>query len=312
MTRAVLYGLRIEADYELNDVGQPFDGEPDVRIRSGSPFSRWPELPAGTTMLDFSTANDHWYTLVRAEDGRLVLRIPTLCDFAISADLAEVDVSMHEDAPEGMDAVLTSGALLSALLFLRGTPVFHGSAVERDGGAIAFVGHSGQGKTTMATAFCAEGAAAVTDDVLVVDSRPDGRHTVRRGSRELRLRSGTVELLDADGADVVRTSVDDRSILTPRHTEHDNPALRAIVIPRPRRDGSPLSFQRLGQKDAVLALMAFPRLMGWRDADVLAQYFAAATRIVADVPVLVGNVPWGPPFATDLYDTLRAALDTPS
>lgn len=308
MSRAQLYGLAIEADYDLNDVGDSFEGRPDVRIRTGAPFSRWPELPPGTTLLDFATANDHWYVLVRAEDGTLVLRIPTLCDFVIAPDLTEVEVWVHEDAPPGMDAVLTSGALLSALLFLRGTPVFHGSAVERDGSAIAFVGHSGQGKTTMATAFCAEGAAAVTDDVLVIDHSAKRRPTVRRGSRELRLRSGTAELLGADDAAVVRTTVDERRIVTPRHTAHDNPPLRAIVIPRPRRDGSPLSFERLSAKDATLALLAFPRLMGWRDPEVLGHYFAAVTKVTADVPVLVGNIPWGPPFATDLYETLHRTL----
>jgi hypothetical protein len=308
MTRARLYGLKVEADYDLHDIGEPFDGSPDVEVRSLPRFAEWTALD-GEILLDFSTENDHWYVLVRGPSGRLTLRIPTLCDFVISADLAHVTVAMHADAPDGMDAVLTTGTLLSALLFLRGAPVLHGSAVEVEGAAIGFIGHSGQGKTTMATAFCAEGAASVTDDVLVIDAQAGRQPLVRRGSRELRLRDGTLELVGAGDADAAtRTTVDARTVLTPRYTAHDLLPLRAIVIPRPRRDGSKLSFERMPTKEAVLALLAFPRLMGWRDPDVLGAYFSLATATAAAVPVVVANVPWGEPFPGGFTEALTDAL----
>lgn len=310
MTRARLYGLKVETDYDLHEIGDPFDGAPDVDVRSLPRFAEWAPLD-GEILLDFSTENDHWYVLVRDASGRLTLRIPTLCDFVISDDLVHVTVAMHIDAQDGMDAVLTTGTLLSALLFLRGDPVLHGSAVEVDGAAIGFIGHSGQGKTTMATAFCAEGAASVTDDVLVIDVEPGRQPLVRRGSREFRLREGTLDLVGGGDADAAtRTTVDARTVLTPRYTVHERLPLRAIVIPRPRRDGSPLSFERLSTKDAVLALLAFPRLMGWRDPEVLGAYFSLATSTAGAVPVVVANVPWGEPFAGGFTDALMDALTT--
>lgn len=52
---------------------------------------------------------------------------------------------------------------------LQGVEVLHASAVAVDGGVIALVGGSGQGKSTVAAALIARGAAFVTDDALAVE-----------------------------------------------------------------------------------------------------------------------------------------------
>jgi hypothetical protein len=52
---------------------------------------------------------------------------------------------------------------------IRGFEVFHASAVELDGRAVAFVGPSGSGKSTLALRLAAAGAGLLTDDVLAVD-----------------------------------------------------------------------------------------------------------------------------------------------
>jgi hypothetical protein len=52
---------------------------------------------------------------------------------------------------------------------LRGMDVLHASAVALAGRAVAFLGASGAGKTTLAGRIVARGARLVTDDVLAVD-----------------------------------------------------------------------------------------------------------------------------------------------
>jgi HPr Serine kinase C-terminal domain len=52
---------------------------------------------------------------------------------------------------------------------LHGLEVLHASAVEVGGGAVAFVGHSGAGKTSLALALCRRGAAFLADDVLALE-----------------------------------------------------------------------------------------------------------------------------------------------
>ncbi|MRR12527.1 hypothetical protein EG835_08705, partial [bacterium] len=69
---------------------------------------------------------------------------------------------------------LGSLALRRALPFalaLRGHVVLHASAVEAGGGAVAFVGESGIGKSTLARELGALGCRVLSDDLLRVEPR---------------------------------------------------------------------------------------------------------------------------------------------
>jgi hypothetical protein len=64
---------------------------------------------------------------------------------------------------------------------LRGLEVFHASAVMREGEAIALLGPSRSGKTSLALELCARGASFVADDVLALEAR-EGRLLANPGS----------------------------------------------------------------------------------------------------------------------------------
>jgi hypothetical protein len=64
---------------------------------------------------------------------------------------------------------LVLAQVLPLAAVLRGMDVLHASAVAIAGHAIAFMGRSGAGKTTLAGRIAAHGAQLVTDDVLAVD-----------------------------------------------------------------------------------------------------------------------------------------------
>ena len=58
------------------------------------------------------------------------------------------------------------GTVLAILLYQRGLFVLHGSAVEVDGGAVAFIGPSGWGKSSITAALNAKGHHIIGDDVV--------------------------------------------------------------------------------------------------------------------------------------------------
>jgi hypothetical protein len=198
------------------------------------------------------------------------------------------------------------------LLAMSGRCVLHGSAVDIGGRAVAFVGASGQGKSTMAAMFCAAGATLVTDDVLPLEfeSTADGTDAVYclRSGNEIRLREKSASLADRFGADVpVRLTADERRALAPSATTHDRLPLAAIVLPRPTRDRTEVAERALGAGEASMWLARCQRIEGWRGRDHLRRQFVDVGRVVASVPVFEVSVPWGPPFAGDLPERVHAA-----
>jgi hypothetical protein len=136
-------------------------GPPDITIREadlpacGELIQRWPDSGGGTWLSIARAADDYCVTLpglacVISHDGRRVDYAPLDSDPA-----TRVHLLLHQVLPL---AVSRTGRL-----------VLHACAVETPAGAIAFLGESGAGKSTMAAALCARGFPLVADDALVVD-----------------------------------------------------------------------------------------------------------------------------------------------
>lgn len=107
--------------------------------------------------------------------GAFHLRFPGLADFEIQGEgEAVVAVPVPGLDPETVEHLYLNQVLPLALN-LQGAPVFHGSAAAwSEQGAIAFLGASGRGKSTLATFLTAHGASLFSDDALVLslDSGP--------------------------------------------------------------------------------------------------------------------------------------------
>ncbi|QDB80206.1 hypothetical protein FE251_13065 [Georgenia wutianyii] len=304
-----LYGLTVAADFPLHQHRPaPAGARVDLTVLDGEPLDGNHGTPAGQVLLDFGQEPDRWYTAVRRPDASVLLRVHGVCDFVLGPDLADVTVHLVRGTDPGMRAIMTTGTLLALQLYLRGNAVLHASAVERDGTAVAFLGHSGMGKSTLAALMCADGARVVSDDVVPVAA--GSRPCVPLGATELRLRPGAEAVTEAmaTGSYRVRTSADDRTVVGLPSPQTEDVPLGAVLIPRPNRDGR-LEMERLDPKSAAFAIMSFPRLMGWRDPAVLGQVLAHASWLARTVPVLVAHVPWGPPFRADVAETIWAAVD---
>jgi hypothetical protein len=173
--------------------------------------------------------------------------------------------------------------VLALLLTLRDIEVLHGSAVELDGVAVAFVGHTNAGKSTLAGEACAAGASLVADDVLAVEVE-GGTARCLRGGPQLRLRPGVAELagrLEPD-ADI---TVDGRSAVAVEPSTL-RPAMQAIVLPRVVAGDAPPRLQRLETKAAFQALIPYHRLTGLTDPGAVNRHFHACVDLARLVPVL--------------------------
>lgn len=81
----------------------------------------------------------------------------------------EIVLDPEPNVDEAVLRPVILGPLFSMLLRQRGFLVLHASSVEIDGVAVAFMTHSGGGKSTMADAFHSRGYSLLTDDVMAID-----------------------------------------------------------------------------------------------------------------------------------------------
>ncbi|MGB3438075.1 MAG: hypothetical protein WBA97_04905 [Actinophytocola sp.] len=290
------YGLRITSDVPLPL--PPGTGTPDLVLRRGPDREIPHERPPGERLAEVARP-DHtiFYTLARGSST--VLRYPGLCDFTGDPKLERVTVHLHPGADEGLLPVLISGAVLAVHLMLHHALVLHASAVRTGGSAIAFVGSSGMGKSTLAAALCGLGCGLVSDDLLRVD---DGM--VHPGGTENRLRENARELATGETYE----TADGRLALRPRELVDAPLPLSACVVPRPSRDVTEVTLRRLGAAEALLRLSRYPRVLGWQDAASMAATFQGLGDLVERVPVFEATIPWGPPFDDGVLEGLLTAL----
>ena len=305
-------GLLVASEVPLSAPRSDADpSSADVEIVLGEecdpPFAR----PSEDLVAEFVRDGYPWYTFCQMADG-YVGRMTGIADFEISADLDRVVVHPVTGGKVEVIPIALPGTVVAFLLSMGGQTVLHGSAVDVDGEALAFVGVSGQGKSTMAALFCAAGAPLVTDDVLPLEfdatgAGPDSVHC-RRAGHEIRLREKAFSLVERfDGTAGVRATEDDRRAVAPSTSVLARLPLHAIVLPRPDREHDAVSARPLRAAEAALALGQCQRIEGWRRPAELRRQFEDMVRVAESVPVLEVAVPWGPPFAADLPEQVLAA-----
>jgi hypothetical protein len=76
-----------------------------------------------------------------------------------------------EGQPDGGWQRMLVAQVLPFAALLHGLEVFHASAVVHDGEALALLGPSRSGKTSLALELCARGASFMADDVLALETR---------------------------------------------------------------------------------------------------------------------------------------------
>ena len=302
-------GMVLRSEVVL-DLPPAESGRWDVDVRWGGEVVSCDEPPPGDIIAEFVSGGTSWYSVGETESG-YVLRFRECGEFVISPDLSEVVVHPRRDGRRELLPVLMAGTTSALLLALRGETVLHASAVAVDGAALAFVGQSGRGKSTVAALMCLGGAELVSDDLVTVDPGPPV--TCRGAGAPLRLRAAAAHLAAARPDRPSHTTVDQRLAFAAEPARAGSLPLAAIVVPSPSRTATALSLRRLSASDAVFTMVGYPRVHGWRSRDVLTRDFSTLSRVAGDVPVYDAIIPWGPPFdpevARALSSLAHGALD---
>jgi hypothetical protein len=297
-------GLRLRSPLPLS--APIVSGPADVEVIEGEIRPVPYERPSTEVIAERVVEGVAWYTFARCGE-KVIGRLYRLADFVIDAGARQVIFHRDPACDPELVAILLAGTVTAYLLSAEGGLVLHASAVDVDGKALAFVGFSGQGKTTVATLLSADGYPLVTDDLLPVSPHGGGATCVPAGI-ELRVREKSQELADWLDSDVPRRrTADERLAVAVRVTRAERLPLGTVVVPLPDRQSKEVGARLLSAGEAAMSLARFQRVEGWTSPDVLRAQFQAITAVVRFVPVIEMHIPWGPPFRRYLATQIVAA-----
>jgi hypothetical protein len=187
------FGLNIDSEFECPEFfSAEFSGEADVNIR----FDQAPDT------LDNPKAFGVRY---QVKPGEFLLLVDDVARYLVR-DGKEILIDPAEGSDHDSIRLFLLGSALGALLQQRGMLVLHGSVVDVGDHCITFVGHSGQGKSTLATAFSQQGYKLLGDDLCVIKFSNDnnGPAMVYPGYPQTKLWHDALEQLNQDPETLLR------------------------------------------------------------------------------------------------------------
>lgn len=175
--RGRVFGLEVEADFNLPML--PASGRRSRARRtvlelvdSKTLRSRWPAREAERSNEALRANGDLDFAVDRHPEAGYLLTAHRLGRFVVAADGTRVQCAPGRVASWRWARFMLAQVLPMAAT-ARGLEVFHASAVSLANRAVAVVGPTGTGKTSLAARLVTRGAGFLTDDVLAVEGRGD-------------------------------------------------------------------------------------------------------------------------------------------
>lgn len=148
-----------------------------ISIRRGRPDRldlSWTDHPEGAELtpdwagVDYRRSTEgSWYRVSYDYHGHIA-------DFGIRADGREIIVHAGDGEADAEVANLIEGPILARATRLAGCPCLHATALALDGRAIALMGPSGVGKSSLAWALIEHGCRLISDDMVGITLGADG------------------------------------------------------------------------------------------------------------------------------------------
>lgn len=256
---------------------------------------------------EYASDGQLWRSLAR-ENERHVVRFHRQATFAISFPGKQVTCFRARSTSLETVRQLLVGHVLPLVFAGEGALALHASAVRVPGGVVAFVGSTGRGKSTIASALGMRGYALMADDCAVVDV-DRRRCRVRPLDVGVRLWPDAMTTLGVAGTG--RRLADDRKsrksaralgILThPRCAR-----LHRIYLLEPVATTGQVRIDAVSRRDAVVALLSASFHVGMDRPQQMRRTFDRLAALAAHVPVRRLRRPRGLRHLPRLIDAVLA------
>ena len=260
------YGLSLHSEIPLPELVR-VEQVPDVTIRLG----HLPDKP------------QYNGTLRRFGDEEEYCLVDDVGDFLVCYG-REIIVEPLPGVEEALLRHYLLGPIMTVLLRQRGLFVLHASAVVLHGHAVAFLGSSGRGKSTIAAAFAAHEYAVLADDYAAMTIYP-GSCEVLGGVPRLRLYNESAALLGAavEGLPPFMFEGRKRSYVMPQGALPVSLPLKRLYL---LMEGSAFRFEAVAPQTAFLALTLHTHMRPLKVTSAAqARHFKQCTQLANAVPV---------------------------
>jgi hypothetical protein len=275
-----LFGLDLRSEIDLAGLApQVESAEPDVEIGFG-------QAPEGDSPPGYSAIPEGTLLSV-SKVGRYLIR-----------EGRQILIDPAPGASERNLRLFLLGSAIGALLHQRGLLPLHANAIDLGGRAVAFSGHSGAGKSTIAAWFHDRGYSILADDVCVIGFDEAGRALAYPGIPRLRLWREALEASGRDAGAYDRSfdDIDKYDVPTGGGTSLEPLPLAAIYLLRKADEAGAgdAAIDRLTGVDAVDTLMSNTYRGGYlRTIGRTGDHLAACLKVARAVPVFRAQRLWG-------------------
>ncbi len=191
----------------------------------------------------------------------------------------------------------------------RGLLPLHASAVCGDAGVVAFVGESGQGKSSLAAHLEERGFPVIADDICLIDPAQPGELMVAPTAPWLKLWRTSLEGLGRPADDLTRVFSDDDKYRLPLAAQADSQPLRSLVFLDREVSTMVVKLEELS------AVAAVPRLMNLTHQAYLLEAtgqrkesFLRCSRVCSQAKAYRLIRPWGVEHMGPTVDALEKFL----
>ena len=249
---------------------EALDARPQEPL-ADTPFDRW-VTEDGDIAAEF----------YRRGDGQFLVRFPEQADFTIALGEQAVQAIPQPDLSAPALDTLYRNSVLPIIGNHLGGLNMHGSAVTTPNGALAFMGLSRRGKTTLAGAFAAAGNPFLTEDTVALE-RDEGAYLVQPMRPVLRVFGDSAEYLLGDAATCTDADTKSEVDASGKLPFAEQPApLRHIFLLGPG-DADEVTITRLGEAQAMVQLMQQAFVLDVEDKPRLRAHFDRIATLAGSV-----------------------------
>lgn len=278
-----IYGVSLACEIPLSFPEQVTGRRPDITLFLVA--AEW--FGEFARNLPVAPDSEAWYWHSSGADGSHYVRWSGLFEFAISPDGRLIACRRLDRATHESFQTYLLGQALSFALVKQGHEPLHSTAVAVEGKAVAFLGESGYGKSTLAATFVHVGHRLITDDLLMLREFGGTSHAFPGPPRLKLFPDVARRFLPRQPGGAAMNPGSDKMVLPlqPRQTCAEPVPVHSFYVLDARPEAVDISLETLRGTGSFIEVIRSAFNLRLVDPARLRQQFLRSQRLLARVPI---------------------------